>query len=55
MQPLMAKINQQIEIGSIKGLELRDGHLCHQLFADDTGLLLDATEEEFDDARATIQ
>jgi hypothetical protein len=48
-QPLMSLFNAKIHEGSLFGLPIGDGkQLLHQLFADDTGVFLQATEENFD-------
>lgn len=52
----MALIKGQLGAGELQGLKLGDGtRLCHQLFADDTGLFLSDTESEFLSARDIIQ
>lgn len=53
MQPLMALLKQKMEEGKLQGLEITQ--LCHQLFADDTGLFLAASEMEFQMVRDTVR
>lgn len=55
-QVLMSMINHRISTGALQGFHLSDGsRLCQQLFADDIGLYLEATEGEFKAARDVIQ
>lgn len=55
-QPLMCLVKRALDQGDLQGMKLEDGtRVCHQLFADDTGLFLAASREEFDCARRVIQ
>lgn len=55
-QPLMCLIKQVLGKGELQGLQPDDGtRICHQRFADDTGMFLAANEAEFNCARLVIQ
>jgi hypothetical protein len=48
-QPLMILFQEKLKAGTITGIHIGEGkQLLHQLFADDTGVFIDATEESFE-------
>lgn len=54
-QPLMLLFKKKLAEGNLLGLPIDNQiSLCYQLFADDTGLFLSATENEFQQAREVI-
>jgi hypothetical protein len=55
-QPLMDLLQEQNRTGKIQGVDVGEGHqLVYQLFADDTGIFSQATEDNFKAVMATIQ
>ncbi|KAL3685010.1 hypothetical protein R1sor_003032 [Riccia sorocarpa] len=47
-QPFMSLLNRAVNEGRIAGLQIEPGHsLVHQLFADDTGVCIEARQEVF--------
>jgi hypothetical protein len=55
-QPLMAILKEKTRLGSIQGLDIRaEEKLVFQLFADDTGIFFEATEESFNAVMETIK
>lgn len=54
-QPLILMFKRKLDNQELQGLTLADGSaVCHQLFADDTGLFLVASKQEFQVARLVI-
>lgn len=49
-------LKQKINDRELQGLKIQNnGRLCHQLFVDDTGLFLEASEKEFTTARDSMK
>lgn len=47
-QPLMDYIQQKLEVGKIEGIKVKEGlTICHRLFADDVGIFIPTTENNF--------
>ncbi|KAL3686353.1 hypothetical protein R1sor_008927 [Riccia sorocarpa] len=54
-QPLMALLQDEEKKGNLKGLEIPGGRpLLHRLFADDSGITLQASEQNFSNLRVAV-